>query len=85
MSMMEQKVKLYMRKRCHLCDEARFILEELQQSFSFTIEEVDIDQDDRLTERYGISIPVIEYNGEELQAGIITKTFLYEAFSKRNL
>lgn len=81
---MEQNVKLYMRKRCHLCDEARVILEELQQHFSFTIEEVDIDQDDGLTERYGISIPVIEWNGEEIQAGIISKTFLYEAFSRRH-
>ena len=66
---MNKTVNLYMRQRCHLCEEARILLEELQQKFDFTIEETDIDLDDNLVERYGISIPVIEMDGEVLLEG----------------
>jgi glutaredoxin len=78
-------VKLYMRQRCHLCEDAKTLLEELQQEWQFVIMEVDIDEDDDLIERYGITIPVIELNGEEVQAGIINKKFIIEAFSEKNV
>jgi len=78
-------VKLYMRQRCHLCEEAKEMLEDLQQNWEFEIVEVDIDQDDRLVEAYGITIPVIEVDGEEVQAGIIHKKSIIEAFSRKNM
>lgn len=82
---MNSTVKLYMRQRCHLCEEAKALLEELQQKWQFDIFEVDIDQDDDLIERYGITIPVIELNGEEIQAGVINKSFIDKAFSEKNV
>ncbi len=82
---MQKKVKLYSRPRCHLCEGAREILEDLQQQWNFTIEEINIDLDDELVEKYGIMIPVIELDGEELQYGIINKKFISEAFSRKNL
>jgi len=82
---MKGRVILYMRQRCHLCEDAREILENLQQSFVFEIHEVDIDQDDELIEKYGITIPVIELDGEELQWGIVNKNLLFKAFSEKNL
>lgn len=78
-------MKLYMRQRCHLCEEAKEMLEDLQQNWEFEIVEVDIDQDDRLVEAYGITIPVIEVDGEEVQAGIIHKKSIIEAFSRKNM
>ncbi|WP_053360538.1 glutaredoxin family protein [Bacillus sp. FJAT-27251] len=78
-------VKLYMRQRCHLCEDAKALLEELQRNWQIEIVEVDIDENDELTERYGITIPVIELNGEEIQAGIINKNFIVEAFSEKNV
>nr|WP_090743229.1 glutaredoxin family protein [Mesobacillus persicus] len=78
-------VKLYMRQRCHLCEEAYILLEELQADWKFDIKQVDIDEDDHLTELYGITIPVIELNGEEVQAGIIHKKDLIEAFTEKNV
>lgn len=82
---MQKTVKLYSRPRCHLCEDAREILEDLQQQWNFTIEEINIDLDDELVEKYGIMIPVIELEGEELQYGIINKKFISEAFSRKNL
>lgn len=82
---MKKIVKLYSRPRCHLCENARQILEELQQNWNFTIEEINIDDDSELVEKYGITIPVIELDGEELQNGIINKKFINEAFSRKNL
>jgi glutaredoxin len=74
-----------MRQRCHLCEEAKELLEELQRNWQFDLLEVDIDKDDDLTERYGITIPVVVLDGEEIQAGIINKNFIIEAFSVKNV
>ncbi len=82
---MKSTIKLYMRQRCHLCEEAKELLEELQQRWDFKIIEVDIDEDDQLTERYGIIIPVIELDGEEVAAGIIHKNSIIEALTQKNV
>ncbi|MBT2758563.1 glutaredoxin family protein [Mesobacillus foraminis] len=74
-----------MRQRCHLCEEAKELLEKLQRTWQFDLLEVDIDKDDDLTERYGITIPVVVLDGEEIQAGIINKNFIIEAFSVKNV
>ena len=82
---MKSTIKLYMRQRCHLCEEAKELLEELQQRWDFKIIEVDIDEDDQLTERYGIIIPVIELDGDEVAAGIIHKNSIIEALTQKNV
>ncbi|MFS0636563.1 glutaredoxin family protein [Mesobacillus foraminis] len=82
---MKKTVTLYMRQRCHLCEEAKGLLEELQRNWQFDLLEVDIDKDDDLTERYGITIPVVVLDGEEIQSGIINKNFIIEAFSVKNV
>ncbi|WP_423994124.1 glutaredoxin family protein, partial [Mesobacillus sp.] len=82
---MKKTVKLYSRPRCHLCETAREILEDLQNQWDFTIEEINIDLDDELVEKYGIMIPVVELDGEELQYGIVNKKFISEAFTRKNL
>lgn len=51
---------LYGTSACHLCEEAGAILQGLQDSgLSFTVEEVDIADDDGLFATYGLTIPVI--------------------------
>ena len=59
-------VTLYSRPGCHLCDEARDVLERLSAQTPFTIEEIDITRDDALHARYLERIPVIALEGEEL-------------------
>ena len=53
---------LYGRPGCHLCDEARAVLERVGHPF----EEVDIEADDEVLARYLERIPVIVLDGAEL-------------------
>jgi glutaredoxin len=59
-------VTLYSRPGCHLCDEAREVLERLRTQAAFTLEEIDITSDDALHARYLERIPVVALEGEEL-------------------
>lgn len=78
-------VKFYTRKKCHLCENAKEILEELQSEFNFDIEELDIDTDDRLTELYGIMIPVVEIEGFAVQYGQIDKNIIRKRLHEKNV
>ena len=59
-------VTLYTRPGCHLCDDARVKLLALRQRTPFTLEEIDIEQDDALHRDYLERIPVIHVDGEHL-------------------
>lgn len=53
------EVTLYTRPGCHLCEEAKALLEPLLAEFGATLREMNIDEDRELIERYGWDIPVI--------------------------
>jgi glutaredoxin len=62
-------VTLYGRPGCHLCDEAREVLERMRAEAggrAFVLREVDIERDDELLKRYLERIPVVCLDGEEL-------------------
>jgi glutaredoxin len=67
---------LYTRQHCHLCEQAKQAIMELKNEYLFRLEEIDIDQSDELTERYGLMIPVVLINGEEAAFGQINKYIL---------
>jgi glutaredoxin len=67
-------ITLYSRSGCHLCEQAKKILLELKSDYRFTLEEVDIEKSEELTELYGLSIPVVLVNGQEAAYGKVTKT-----------
>ena len=56
------RLVLYGRPGCHLCDEARMVLERVGADF----DEVDIEGDDALHRAYLERIPVVTLDGEEL-------------------
>jgi len=56
------RITLYSRPGCHLCDDARAVLERVGEPF----DEVDIESDDALHARYLERIPVVALDGEEL-------------------
>jgi glutaredoxin len=56
------RLVLYSRPGCHLCDDARIVLQRIGEPF----DEVDIDSDDELFKRYLERIPVIALDGDEL-------------------
>jgi hypothetical protein len=58
-------VTLYGRLGCHLCDDARAVLERVRATHPFRLEEVDIESDDALFKRFLERIPVIAVDGEE--------------------
>ena len=59
-------VTLYGRPGCHLCDEARAVLERLRAERPFALREVDIESDDALFRTYLERIPVVAVDGEEV-------------------
>jgi glutaredoxin len=52
-------VTLYTRPGCHLCEEAKAVIEPLLREFGANLCEVNIDEDKILKERYGWDIPVL--------------------------
>ena len=64
---------LYRRDGCHLCEEARGVLDALlaeRAARGFpapAIEERDIDASEELHRRYAFTIPVIAFDGRELE------------------
>jgi hypothetical protein len=59
------RLTLYGKPGCHLCDEARAAVAEVQGALDFELTEVDISTDPRLHHRYGERIPVLLVDGEE--------------------
>lgn len=57
---------LYGKPGCHLCEEARAVVERVRAQRSFELREVDVTLDPVLHQEYGERIPVLALNGEEL-------------------
>jgi hypothetical protein len=62
---------LYERDGCHLCQEARVLLDEMLGMDRYA--RVDIDADDDLVVRYGFRIPVIAMDGVDRLEAPITR------------
>lgn len=58
------RVTLYLAEGCHLCAEARAVLEELRPELGFELVLVDIGGDPVLEEAYRVLLPVVEIDGE---------------------
>ncbi len=59
------EVTMYTRPGCHLCEDAKAVIQPLLQEFSATLREVNIDRDNELGERYSWDIPVIFVGGRK--------------------
>jgi hypothetical protein len=57
---------MYSRPGCGLCDEARDVILAARTGASFDFDEVDITGNDALELEYGIRIPVVLIDGDEL-------------------
>ena len=65
-------MRLMTRHGCCLCDEARRVLE----SHGLAVEEVDVDGDPRLGERYTNCVPVVIIDGKERFRGRVDPVLL---------
>lgn len=57
------RVLLYTRPGCHLCEEAKREIAAAGCAELYELEEINIDDDPALAERYGWEIPVVTING----------------------
>jgi hypothetical protein len=63
------RLLLYERPNCHLCEEARLLLDELIGPGAY--DRIDIDANDDLVMRYGFRVPVVALDGiDRLEAPI---------------
>jgi hypothetical protein len=65
------RVTLYERAECHLCEEARVLLDEMLGPDGY--ERVDVDTDDGLVLRYGFRLPVVAVDGHDRLEAPITE------------
>jgi glutaredoxin len=58
-------VEIYSRPRCHLCDEAKEIIERVQRRTGFALRIINIESDPELEKEYGEQIPVVFIEGQK--------------------
>jgi glutaredoxin len=71
-------VTLYGKPGCHLCDDAREVVERVRAEHPFDLREVDVSLDPGLNREYGERIPVLAVNGEELFDFFVEEAVLVE-------
>ena len=69
------RVTLYSKAECHLCEEARDILERVRRDLPFTLDQVLLREGEEKYEEYASLVPVVEVNGE--------RQFVYRVNEKR--
>jgi glutaredoxin len=72
----------YTKAGCHLCEQAREILEEAAEQEEYTLTEIDIRSDPALFELYRYRIPVMLINQTSLLEGSINAEELLQAFQQ---
>ena len=56
-------VEIYSRPGCHLCDEAKEVIERVRRRLTFGLRVINIERDPELEKKYGEEIPVVFVNG----------------------
>jgi glutaredoxin len=59
------RIDIYSRPGCHLCDEAKAVIEQVRLRYAFTLREINIEDDPELEKAYGVEIPVVFVNGNK--------------------
>jgi glutaredoxin len=70
-----QRLIVYSRNDCHLCDDAKAVLA-LYLEYLPAIEEIDIDGDPELKSRFDTSVPVVEMDGQVRFQGRVDEILL---------
>ncbi len=74
------QVTFYTKAGCHLCDEAREMLDDIAALTSYDLTEIDIRSSDELFTLYRYRIPVVLMNGTVVAEGRIIYNELADAF-----
>lgn len=76
-------VTFYTKAGCHLCEDARDLLEELAEETKYTLTEIDIRSDPAVFETYRYRIPVIVINKTTMLEGRIEAEELARALQRQ--
>lgn len=79
---MTGRVTLYSRPGCHLCDDARAVIEKVCADLGTSYTEVDIDQDPALQRKYGEEIPMTFVDGRQHDFWRVDETRLRAALGE---
>jgi glutaredoxin len=74
------QVTFYTKAGCHLCDDAREMLDEIAAQVEYDLQEIDIRSDMTIFEQYRYRIPVVIVNATRSVEGRIEYSDLIEAF-----
>ena len=75
-------VTLYGKPDCHLCEDARAVVERVRAEHPFDLREVDVSLDPVLHREYGERIPVLALDGEELFDFFVEEAVLVERLDR---
>jgi glutaredoxin len=75
-------VTLFGKPGCHLCDDARAVVERVRALRPFELREVDVTLDPGLHREYGERIPVLMLDGEELFEFHVEEAVLLERLDR---
>ena len=59
------RVEIFSRPGCHLCDEAKKVIERVQRRVEFVLTVTNIESNPELEKEYGDQIPVVFINGNK--------------------
>ena len=76
------RVTLYSRPGCHLCDDARDVVERVCADLGEDFVEVDITDDDDLLRQFQIEIPVTFVDGEKHDIYFVSEERLRTALAR---
>ncbi len=79
--MSDARVTLYTRPGCHLCDDARVLIEQVCAELGESYAEVSIEGDPDLEHRFGHEVPVTFVDGRQHDYGRVDPTRLRAALS----
>lgn len=68
-------VEFLTRGGCHLCDDARPVVQRAARLAGARVDEIDIDGDDRLVRDFGLRIPVVSVGEAVVAEGSIESVF----------
>jgi glutaredoxin len=69
-------VVIYTRANCHLCDDAKTLIEKHSGKYGLALEIVDVDADPKLRAAYDEKVPVVVIQGVERFFGKVNETLL---------
>lgn len=75
-------VTLYGKPGCHLCEDARAVVERVRAERPFELREVDVTLEPGLYREYGERIPVLALDGEELFEFHVEEAVLVERLDR---